>query len=81
MDIPEHIWSAIDAKDFLLASQLFLLAQHINFSLTFEVGDGELAIRYPIVAKQWGIINQFKSLILNFCKDALKSIDLSAEVY
>lgn len=80
MDIPEQIWSAIDAKDFLLATQLFLLAQHINYSLTFEVGDTNLASRYPIVSKQWGIINQFKSLLLNFCNDALQSIELSKEV-
>lgn len=80
MDIPEQIWSAIDSKDFLLATQLFLLAQHINYSLKFEIGDANLASRYPIVSKQWGIINQFKSLIFNFCNDALQSVHLSIEV-
>ncbi|XP_032451954.1 conserved oligomeric Golgi complex subunit 1 isoform X1 [Nasonia vitripennis] len=80
MDIPEQIWSAIDSKDFLLATQLFLLAQHINYSLKFEIGDANLASRYPIVSKQWGIINQFKSLIFNFCNDALQSVHLSKEL-
>jgi hypothetical protein len=80
MDIPEQIWLAIDVKNFLLASQLFLLAQHINYSLTFEVGDSNLSIKYPIVSKQWGVINQFKSLITNFCTDILKSIELTEEV-
>ena len=81
MDIPEQIWSAIDAKNFLLATELFLLAQHLNYSLAFEVGDFTLADKYPIVSKQWGNINQFKSLILNFCNDTLKSIELPKEVY
>lgn len=27
--IPEQIWTAIDEKNFLRATQLFLLAQHI----------------------------------------------------
>ncbi|XP_011499095.1 PREDICTED: conserved oligomeric Golgi complex subunit 1 [Ceratosolen solmsi marchali] len=80
MDIPEQIWSSIDTRNFLLASQLFLLAQHINYSLTFEVGDSNLSNKYPIVSKQWGIINQFKSLIMNFCEETLQSIELSEEV-
>ncbi|XP_014207402.1 conserved oligomeric Golgi complex subunit 1 isoform X2 [Copidosoma floridanum] len=78
MDIPEQIWSAIDDKNFLLATQLFLLAQHINYSLTFEVGD-DLPIKYPIVSKQWSIINQFKNLINTFCIESLQSIELSTE--
>lgn len=80
MDIPEQIWSSIDAQDYLLATQIFLLAQHIHYSLTFEVGDINLAKKYPIVSKQWGIINQFKNLILNFCNDSLQSQELTKEV-
>lgn len=80
MDIPEQIWSSIDSQNFLLATQLFLLAQHIHYSLTFEVGDENLAKKYPIVSKQWGIINQFKNLILSFCNDCLQSQELSKEV-
>lgn len=80
MDIPEQIWSSIDAQDFLLATQLFLLAQHIHYSLTFEAGNENLAKKYPLVSKQWGIINQFKNLILNFCNDSLQFQDLPKEV-
>lgn len=80
MDIPELIWSAIDSKDFLLASQLFLLAQHINYSLTIEEGEVNLLNKYPIVSKQWSIIDQFKNLIKNFCIDSLQSIELEIEV-
>ncbi|KAL7304408.1 hypothetical protein TKK_0003206 [Trichogramma kaykai] len=79
MDIPEQIWSAIDEKDFLVATQLFLIAQHIKFSLSFEVGEQDLTSKYPIVFKQWGIINQFKNLILTCCNDALLSVELTIQ--
>ena len=81
MDIPEHIWSAIDNQHFLLATQLFKVAQHINYSLKFEVGNSELANKYPIVGKQWGIISQFKSVIFNECNDVLQCMELSKEVF
>ncbi|XP_043472746.1 conserved oligomeric Golgi complex subunit 1 isoform X1 [Leptopilina heterotoma] len=79
MDIPEHIWSAVDSKDFLLATKVFKIAQHIHFSLKFEVGNAELTSNYPIVGKQWGIINQFKTIIFNGCNNLLQSLDLSKE--
>ncbi|KAK0180195.1 hypothetical protein PV327_005864 [Microctonus hyperodae] len=80
MDIPEYIWSAIDNKDFLRASQLFILAQHINYSLTFEVGQAVLAQKYPIVTKQWSIINNFRRIISEECNYTLQLLDLSSEV-
>ncbi|KAJ8688562.1 hypothetical protein QAD02_024357 [Eretmocerus hayati] len=80
MDIPEQIWSAIDHKNFLLAAQLYLLAQHIHYSLAFEVGESTLAHRYPIVSKQWDIISQFKALILGLCNNTLQSTDLTIEL-
>ncbi|XP_043288617.1 conserved oligomeric Golgi complex subunit 1 isoform X2 [Venturia canescens] len=80
MDIPEHIWSAIDNRDMLFASQLFILAQHVNYSLTFEIGQSVLAKNYPIVAKQWSIISHFRNVIFDQCNETLRSLDLSAEV-
>ena len=80
MDIPEQIWSAIDNYDFLQATQYFLLAQYINYSMTFVIGSAELATEYPIVAKQWGVISQFKNSILSGINESLKSLDLETEV-
>lgn len=80
MDIPEHIWSAIDNKDLLRASQLFILAQHINYSLTFEVGKTILSQKYPIVPKQWSIIHNFRRIISEESNHTLQSIDLTADV-
>ncbi|XP_063993601.1 conserved oligomeric Golgi complex subunit 1 isoform X2 [Diachasmimorpha longicaudata] len=80
MDIPEHIWSAIDDRDILGASQLFILGQHINYSLIFEIGQSVLNERYPLVAKQWCIINNFRSVISCECYKILQSLDLTPEI-
>ncbi|EFN69858.1 Conserved oligomeric Golgi complex subunit 1 [Camponotus floridanus] len=43
MDIPQYIWTSIEDQNLLLATQLYIIAQHINYSLMFEVGSIELA--------------------------------------
>lgn len=81
IDIPEHVWSAIDDKNFLRASQLFILAQHIHYSVTFEVGQPILMQKYPLVSKQWCIMNNFRNIITEESKQTLQSLDLSADVW
>lgn len=76
MDVPQYIWSSIENKDLLFATQLYLIAQHINYSLLFEVGSTDLSIKYPIVSKQWDVISQFKNIILNKCNNVLQSLDV-----
>lgn len=80
MDVPQYIWSSIENKDLLFATQLYLIAQHINYSLLFEVGSTDLSIKYPIVSKQWDVINQFKNIILNKCNNVLQSLDVQPGV-
>ncbi|XP_057331715.1 conserved oligomeric Golgi complex subunit 1 isoform X1 [Microplitis mediator] len=80
MDIPEYIWSAIDDNDLLKASQLFILAQHINFSLNLQVGHETLTLKYPVVIKQWTSISNFRRIISEECSHILKSIDLSPKL-
>ncbi|XP_046432315.1 conserved oligomeric Golgi complex subunit 1 isoform X1 [Neodiprion fabricii] len=79
MDIPEQIWSAVDTENFLLATQLFLFAQHINYSLRIEVGNSDLATKYPIILKQWGVISHFRNVILTGCNKVLQSLELPVE--
>ncbi|XP_023288595.1 conserved oligomeric Golgi complex subunit 1 isoform X2 [Orussus abietinus] len=79
MDVPEKIWTAIDSKNILLATQLFILAQHLQYSLKLEVGDEELLNKYPIVTEQWKSISQFKTVIPKECNRILLSSDLLPE--
>lgn len=80
MDIPQYIWTSIENQNLLFATQLYIIAQHINYSLMFEVGSAELSRKYPIVAKQWDVIAQFKTIISNECTNILQSLDVSAIV-
>ncbi|XP_020287464.1 conserved oligomeric Golgi complex subunit 1 isoform X2 [Pseudomyrmex gracilis] len=77
MDIPQYIWTSIENQNLLFATQLYIIAQHINYSLIFEVGSTELSRKYPIVSKQWDVISQFKSIISNECNRILQSLDVS----
>ncbi|XP_076229389.1 conserved oligomeric Golgi complex subunit 1 isoform X2 [Nomia melanderi] len=79
MDVPQHIWSNIESKNLLFATQLYLIAQHINYSLLFEVGNNDLSTKYPIVSKQWDIITQFKNVITSECNHILQSLDVQPE--
>lgn len=80
MDIPQYIWTSIENQNLLFATQLYIIAQHINYSLIFEVGSTELSRKYPIVSKQWDVISQFKSIISNECNRILQSLDVSITV-
>ncbi|XP_011143993.1 conserved oligomeric Golgi complex subunit 1 isoform X2 [Harpegnathos saltator] len=77
MDIPQYIWTSIETQNLLFATQLYIIAQHINYSLMFEIGSTELFRKYPIVSKQWDIITQFKNIICNECNKILQSLDVS----
>ncbi|CAK9824352.1 Conserved oligomeric Golgi complex subunit 1 [Anthophora retusa] len=79
MDIPQHIWSSIENKDLLFATQLYLIAVHINYSLLFEVGSADLSIKYPIIFKQWDVVCQFKDIVFNECNAVLQSLDVKPE--
>ncbi|KOC62140.1 Conserved oligomeric Golgi complex subunit 1 [Habropoda laboriosa] len=79
MDVPQHIWSSIENKDLLFATQLYLIALNINYSLLFEVGAADLSIKYPIIFKQWDVISQFKTIIFNECNTVLQSLDVQPE--
>ncbi|XP_076651687.1 conserved oligomeric Golgi complex subunit 1 isoform X1 [Halictus rubicundus] len=79
MDIPQHIWTNIESKNLLFATQLYLVAQHVNYSLLFEVGSDDLCTKYPIVSKQWDVISQFKNIITTECNHILQSLEVQPE--
>ena len=46
MDIPERIWNAIEAKEFVTATKFYLFARHIHTNLTFH-HEENLGKSYP----------------------------------
>ncbi|XP_041368193.1 conserved oligomeric Golgi complex subunit 1-like [Gigantopelta aegis] len=73
LDMPEKMWSSVDKRDYLSATQLYLLARHINTSLTL---DSQRLVNilswFPVLSRQWAAISHFKTTILQGCRDLLQ---------
>ena len=69
---------SVDAKDYLSAGQIFLLARHAhtNLGLTpataFNDYGAATAADFPVVSRQWDAVLPFKDAIVDGCRDALK---------
>ncbi|XP_013149186.1 PREDICTED: conserved oligomeric Golgi complex subunit 1 [Papilio polytes] len=84
MEIPEKIWKCIERDDFVKASQLFIMARHINTGLQLQIG-GENAKPsmqsiQRIVQQQWLSISNFSQTIINECRKKLQDVDISVSV-
>lgn len=65
VDAPERIWSALEAKQHLLAAQLFLKATQAHADFTADPDKKALAASFPILRQQWTAISQFRDQILS----------------
>ncbi|XP_055956270.1 conserved oligomeric Golgi complex subunit 1 [Patella vulgata] len=76
LDMPEKIWSSVDNQDYLRATQLYLLARHINTSLHLDTQRSSSVLSwFPLLTRQWAAISHFKSSILQGCRNLLKDSD------
>lgn len=84
MAIPEQIWCHIDNEENLLATQLYLLARHINTGLQLEAGrkslNQDIKMLQPIIEMQWSSLRNFKESLINVCHEKLQQVDLKPEV-
>lgn len=73
LDIPEKMWTCLDYEDYLSASRLYLLAQHINTSLHLSSQNApNFLYWFPVLNRQWAAISHFKTTILQGCRQLLK---------
>ncbi|CAG5116585.1 unnamed protein product, partial [Candidula unifasciata] len=76
MDIPEKIWSNVDSQEYLKATQLYLLARHINSSLHLDSRQSaDVMTWFPVLTRQWAAISHFKSTVLQGCRLLLTDTD------
>lgn len=75
--IPEQIWVAVEREDFLLGTQLFLLARHIKTGFHLE-SSPLLEKMMPVVCRQWSAISHFQQKLVNGALLALASSDVSS---
>lgn len=81
LDTPEKVWSAIDTGNYLQATQLYLLARHINTALQLDSQQSaKIHSWFPVLARQWAAISHFRATILQGCKEVLKNADISEQV-
>ncbi|XP_075888501.1 conserved oligomeric Golgi complex subunit 1 isoform X3 [Nelusetta ayraudi] len=68
LEIPERIWSAMEASHYLQATQLYLLCCHLHSLLQLEATTGGLyspvLARFPILVRQVATTGHFRSTIL-----------------
>ncbi|XP_074511151.1 conserved oligomeric Golgi complex subunit 1 isoform X4 [Sebastes fasciatus] len=68
LEIPERIWSAMEASQYLQATQLYLLCCHLHSLLHLEAATGghysPVLARFPILIRQVATTGHFRSVIL-----------------
>ena len=76
-----QIWTSLDSEDYLSASRLFLLSQHINTSLQLDTQHTpNFLYWFPVLNRQWAAISHFKLTILQGCRKMLKEPSASDQV-
>ncbi|XP_069565997.1 conserved oligomeric Golgi complex subunit 1 isoform X1 [Brachyistius frenatus] len=68
LEIPERIWSAMEASQYLQSTQLYLLCCHLHSLLQLEAATGAhyspVLARFPILVRQVATTGHFRSAIL-----------------
>nr|AAD13780.2 ldlBp [Mus musculus] len=75
LEIPEKIWSAMEASQHLQATQLYLLCCHLHSLLQLDSSNSRyspILSRFPILIRQVAAASHFRSTILHESKMLLK---------
>ncbi|XP_068192956.1 conserved oligomeric Golgi complex subunit 1 isoform X2 [Antennarius striatus] len=76
LEIPERIWSAMEASQYLQATQLYLLCCHLHALLQLDATAGghytPVLARFPILVRQVATTGHFRSTILLDSKSLLQ---------
>ena len=79
--LPEQIWSAGEAGEWSSAAQLYLLAQHLHTGLQADQGCGVspqlVSHCYPVIQRQWDVLQQLYSSLLSSSHTQLAARDLT----
>uniref|UniRef100_A0A7N4Q190 Conserved oligomeric Golgi complex subunit 1 n=1 Tax=Sarcophilus harrisii TaxID=9305 RepID=A0A7N4Q190_SARHA len=75
LEIPEKIWSSMEASQYLHATQLYLLCCHLHGLLRLDSTSGSYSpvlARFPILVRQVAAASHFRSTILHETKMILR---------
>lgn len=80
LEIPEKIWSCMQASQYLHATQLYLLCCHLHTLLQLDASSSRyspILARFPILVRQVAAAGHFRSTILQESKSLLKCSSVS----
>ncbi|XP_014249303.1 conserved oligomeric Golgi complex subunit 1 isoform X2 [Cimex lectularius] len=77
VELPELIWTEIGVKNFVKATQLYLLGRHIKTGFTADKSLKQFSNQLPVVEQQWSVLSHFSNTILREAENDLKKINLS----
>ncbi len=70
LEIPERIWSAMEASQYLQATQLYLLCCHLHSLLQLEAATGghysPVLARFPILVRQVATTGHFRYWMVSY---------------
>lgn len=75
LEIPEKIWSSMEASQYLHATQLYLLCCHLHTLLQLDASSSRYSpvlSRFPILVRQVAAASHFRSTILHESRMLLK---------
>ncbi|KAL1779029.1 conserved oligomeric Golgi complex subunit 1 isoform X2 [Sigmodon hispidus] len=82
LEIPEKIWSSMEASQHLQATQLYLLCCHLHSLLQLDSSSSRyspILSRFPILIRQVAAASHFRSTILHESKMLLKCQNVSEQ--
>ena len=81
--LPEQIWSAVEAGQWSVAAELYLVSQHVYVALQADQGAGvthdKVARWFPVIARQWDVLQQLHTSLVSSCRAQLLQDQLSVE--
>jgi hypothetical protein len=79
LDCPEQFWKLLEARQYLDAAWLFLVARVVHHSLVDEEEDAvwtdqgiDVLGQFPLVQRQWNAINGFRNQISHRAVQSLR---------
>eukprot|EP01134_Creolimax_fragrantissima_P004985 CFRG4985T1 len=73
VDAPEHLWNALEQRQYLKAAKLYLLSKHICDVLLYNQSvSSSLRVNFPILKTQWDSMSGLKTEISSRCATELR---------
>uniref|UniRef100_A0A6A7FXM8 Conserved oligomeric Golgi complex subunit 1 n=2 Tax=Hirondellea gigas TaxID=1518452 RepID=A0A6A7FXM8_9CRUS len=76
-----RVWSLLERRELLAATQLYLLTQHTHTALMLSHGPNKKSVAscYPVLARHWASVCQLPATITRLCQHTITTTTTTAE--